>query len=101
MGSWEIPELFHFLQEKGEVEVEEMFRVFNMGIGMVAAVDPKGLAEILGILRKGKQRAAILGSVQKGSAGVAYDLGTDVVDAADAGNAGDAADTGEEPGPAA
>src|SRR5262249_45626078 len=43
VGSWEIPELFHFLQEKGEVEVEEMFRVFNMGIGMVAVVDPAGL----------------------------------------------------------
>jgi phosphoribosylformylglycinamidine cyclo-ligase len=84
VGSWEIPELFHYLQEKGEVEVEEMFRVFNMGIGMVAAVDPKGLAEILGILRQGKQRASILGTIQKGSAGVAYDLATDAVDASDA-----------------
>ncbi len=80
VGSWEIPELFHFLEEKGEVEVEEMFRVFNMGIGMVAAVDPKGLAEILGLFRKGKQRASIVGTVQKGSAGVAYDLGTEVVE---------------------
>jgi phosphoribosylformylglycinamidine cyclo-ligase len=84
LGSWEIPELFHFLQEKGEVEIEEMFRVFNMGIGMVAAVDPKGLAEVLGILRKGGQRAAIVGSIRKGGHGVAYDLGTDVVEEAEA-----------------
>ncbi|HEV7517449.1 MAG TPA: phosphoribosylformylglycinamidine cyclo-ligase, partial [Thermoanaerobaculia bacterium] len=84
VGSWEIPELFHFLQEKGEVEVEEMFRVFNMGIGMVAAIDPKGLAEVLGVLRQGRQRASILGTVQKGSEGVVYDLETDVVDAAHA-----------------
>jgi phosphoribosylformylglycinamidine cyclo-ligase len=77
VGSWEIPELFHFLQEKGEVEVEEMFRVFNMGIGMVAAIAPAGLAEVLGLLRKGKQRASILGTVKKGGGGVAYDLGTD------------------------
>jgi phosphoribosylformylglycinamidine cyclo-ligase len=94
VGSWEIPELFHFLQEKGEVEVEEMFRVFNMGIGMVAAVDPKGLAEILGVLRKGKQRASILGTVQKGTEGVVYDLGTDAVEA----DAVHAADSDGDPG---
>jgi phosphoribosylformylglycinamidine cyclo-ligase len=89
VGSWEIPELFHFLQEKGEVEVEEMFRVFNMGIGMVAAVAPAGLAAILGILRKGKERAAILGTVQKGGEGVVYDLGTDAVEAEnDSGDSG-------------
>jgi phosphoribosylformylglycinamidine cyclo-ligase len=77
VGSWEIPELFHFLQEQGEVELDEMFRVFNMGIGMVVAVAPAGLAEVLGILRKGKQRASLLGTVQKGGKGVVYDLGID------------------------
>jgi len=80
VGSWEIPELFHFLQEKGEVEVEEMFRVFNMGIGMVAVVDPAGLAEVLKILRQGKERGSILGTVHKGGGGVVYDLGMNAVE---------------------
>ena len=94
VGSWEIPELFHFLQEKGEVEVEEMFRVFNMGIGMVAVVDPASLAEILKLLRQGKQKASLLGTVQKGGEGVVYDLGVDAVEG-EAGDTGDIGGTGE------
>jgi phosphoribosylformylglycinamidine cyclo-ligase len=74
LGTWTVPELFHFLQEKGEVETEEMFRVFNMGIGMVLVVDPAGLSEVLGLLRSTGQRSSILGTVQKGGSGVVYDL---------------------------
>lgn len=37
-GTWEIPPIFGLLQEKGRVESDEMYRVFNMGIGMVLAV---------------------------------------------------------------
>jgi len=36
--SWPIPAIFKFLAEKGPVEEEEMFRVFNMGIGYVLVV---------------------------------------------------------------
>ena len=74
MGSWPIPELFHFLQETGEVEDEEMLRVFNMGVGMILVVDPAGLAEILSLLRSVGQKSWLLGTVQPGGAGVAYDL---------------------------
>jgi phosphoribosylformylglycinamidine cyclo-ligase len=75
VGSWPIPELFHFLQETGEVEAEEMFRVFNMGIGMILAVDPAGLGELLGLLRSVGQKSWIIGTLQKGGGGVIYDLG--------------------------
>src|SRR6185503_17516109 len=77
-GSWPVPDLFHFLQEKGEVETEEMFRVFNMGIGMILAVAPAGLAEVLGLLRSVGQRSFVIGTLQPGGSGVAYDLGVDV-----------------------
>ncbi|HLD34556.1 MAG TPA: AIR synthase-related protein, partial [Patescibacteria group bacterium] len=36
--SWDKPPIFDFLQEKGPVEEDEMFRVFNMGIGFVLVV---------------------------------------------------------------
>ena len=36
-ASWTIPPLFRLLQESGKVEEAEMFRVFNMGVGMIAA----------------------------------------------------------------
>jgi phosphoribosylformylglycinamidine cyclo-ligase len=75
VGTWDVPAIFHYLQEHGEVETEEMFRVFNMGIGMVLAVDPAGLREVLAELRRGGQRAAVIGTVQAGGAGVVYDLG--------------------------
>jgi phosphoribosylformylglycinamidine cyclo-ligase len=75
VGSWPVPELFHFLQETGDVELEEMLRVFNMGIGMILAVDPAGLAEVLGLLRSVGQKSWLLGTIQKGGAGVVYDLG--------------------------
>ncbi|MFP5287909.1 MAG: phosphoribosylformylglycinamidine cyclo-ligase, partial [Thermoanaerobaculia bacterium] len=75
VGSWPVPELFHFLQENGEVDAEEMFRVFNMGIGMVLAVEPSGLAEVLSLLRSTGQRSFLIGTVQEGGSGVVYDLG--------------------------
>jgi phosphoribosylformylglycinamidine cyclo-ligase len=74
MGSWPVPELFHFLQETGEVDAEEMLRVFNMGVGMILVVDPKGLAEVLGLLRSVGQKSWIIGSLQPGGSGVVYDL---------------------------
>ncbi len=92
-GSWEVPEIFHFLQEQGDVETEEMFRVFNMGIGMVLVVDPAGLREVLAELRRAGQRAWTIGTVQAGAGGVVYDLGPIApADPADpAGPAGDSA----------
>jgi phosphoribosylformylglycinamidine cyclo-ligase/phosphoribosylamine--glycine ligase/phosphoribosylformylglycinamidine cyclo-ligase len=41
LGSWTVPPLFRFIQQRGQVGVEEMHRVFNMGLGMVAIVAPQ------------------------------------------------------------
>ncbi|HVF58384.1 MAG TPA: phosphoribosylformylglycinamidine cyclo-ligase [Thermoanaerobaculia bacterium] len=72
LGSWEVPEIFHFLQERGGIGSGEMFRVFNMGVGMVAFVAPEGLAEVLRRLREAGQRAFPIGTVQEGGSGVVY-----------------------------
>ena len=74
VGSWEIPEIFYFLQEHGRISTEEMFRVFNMGVGMVLVIDPEFAGEVFGILRDAGQRAFPIGTVQKGGEGVVYDL---------------------------
>jgi phosphoribosylformylglycinamidine cyclo-ligase len=73
LGTWEIPPIFSFLQEQGEVADEEMLRVFNMGIGLVAAVDPGALGEVLASLRASGHRGSVIGLVMKGGAGVVYD----------------------------
>lgn len=44
VSSWRIPQIFDFIQKAGNIESEEMFKVFNMGIGLIL-VAPKGDAE--------------------------------------------------------
>ena len=75
VGAWEVPEIFHYLQEQGAVSSEEMFRVFNMGVGMVLLVAPDGLGDVLARLRERGQRSFVVGTVQDGGSGVVYDLG--------------------------
>jgi phosphoribosylformylglycinamidine cyclo-ligase len=74
VGSWPIPDFFTFLQERGEVESDEMLRVFNMGVGMILAVAPAGLADVLALLRSVGQKSWVIGTVQPGGSGVVYDL---------------------------
>jgi phosphoribosylformylglycinamidine cyclo-ligase len=73
IGAWEIPEIFYLLQRHGGIGSEEMFRVFNMGIGLVLVVDPSGVGEVLGLLRERHQAAYPIGTVQAGGSGVVYD----------------------------
>ncbi len=44
-NAWRVPALFEILQDEGNVPGEEMYRVFNMGIGMVVIVSPDAVAE--------------------------------------------------------
>jgi len=83
VGTWEVPELFHLLQEQGEVDTEEMFRVFNMGVGLVLVVDRDAVGEVLASLRDRGQKGWILGSVREGGGGVVYDLGAEGADDGD------------------
>lgn len=72
LGSWEIPELFHVLERHGDVSGEEMFQVFNMGIGYVLIVDPTRLEDVLARLRDAGQRTSVIGAVEDGASGVVY-----------------------------
>ena len=46
VGSWTVPSLWTLIQQTGEIAPEEMYRVFNMGIGMLAIVDKESVAKI-------------------------------------------------------
>lgn len=46
LGSWPLPPLWKLIQNKGSIATDEMYRVFNMGIGMVAIVDPASVADV-------------------------------------------------------
>ncbi|KAH9534887.1 hypothetical protein CY35_17G026300 [Sphagnum magellanicum] len=64
-GSWEVPPIFKWLQEKGAVEDAEMRRTFNMGIGMVLIV-AKDVAESIVSGERGSGKYYVLGHITKG-----------------------------------
>ena len=68
--SWPIPALFGLLQEKGRVPEYEMYRAFNMGIGMIAVVREKDKAAVLRQLGLVRQEAWEIGRVVKGKKAV-------------------------------
>jgi len=69
-GSWQVPAVFHLLQRLGDIEEEEMYRVFNMGIGLVLIVAAHNANVILRLLKHQKETAFIIGEVRQGRRGV-------------------------------
>jgi phosphoribosylformylglycinamidine cyclo-ligase len=61
--SWEKPNIFKVLQNAGNVERDEMYRTFNMGIGMVLAVSENQAEEIIDRLRGLGETAWIIGNI--------------------------------------
>jgi phosphoribosylformylglycinamidine cyclo-ligase len=66
-GSWPVPRIFEEIQRAGAVAAQEMYRVFNMGIGMVAAVPPSQAPRAIEVLREAGHRAAAVGALEEGS----------------------------------
>jgi phosphoribosylformylglycinamidine cyclo-ligase len=70
-GSWDPGPLFRLLQRAGDVERDEMYRVFNMGVGMVAVVARDRVDGVLDSLRSAGEAPWVLGEVEEGN-GVRY-----------------------------
>ncbi|TFG81538.1 MAG: phosphoribosylformylglycinamidine cyclo-ligase, partial [Erysipelotrichales bacterium] len=62
-GSWEIPEIFAYLQTLGKIPEREMYNVFNMGIGMILIVNQGDTETTLRILREHGEVATVIGEV--------------------------------------
>ena len=71
-GSWEVPAIFRWLQETGEVETSEMQRVFNMGIGMAMIVSDYYAASVAEQLNKSGVDCSRIGRIEEGSGKVRY-----------------------------
>jgi len=52
--SWDIPPIFKLIQKKGNIDETEMYRVFNMGVGMTIVCSPQQVAKIVSILPQAK-----------------------------------------------
>ncbi len=69
-AAWRVPPLFQFLQKAGGVDREEMYRVFNMGIGMVVMVRAADTAVTLRTLRAAGEKPVVIGRIERGGDGV-------------------------------
>jgi phosphoribosylformylglycinamidine cyclo-ligase len=63
-GSWTIPPLFTWLQGAGQVPDSEMFRAFNMGVGLVLVCGPGDAPDMLEELRAGGEAPWVIGEVR-------------------------------------
>jgi phosphoribosylformylglycinamidine cyclo-ligase len=69
-GSWKVPHVFAYMQEKGRVDIDEMYRVFNMGIGYTVILRQKNVTAAMNILKKLRQKPVIIGEITKGTKSV-------------------------------
>ena len=60
---WQIPPIFKLIKEIGKISDEEMRKVFNLGIGLVAIVSKNKMNDCLGIAKSLKEKAIVIGEV--------------------------------------
>ena len=73
LAGWQVPPLFTHLQQLGSVTQDEMFRTFNMGIGMIAVIPAEEVKKAKAVLNRANERHYIIGRiVTRGSRKVLY-----------------------------
>lgn len=68
--SWDVPPVFNLLQREGDVEEAEMYRVFNMGVGIVLVIAPDSVSAALESLKASDESAFLLGDIVSADKGV-------------------------------
>ena len=63
VGSWQLPGIFQLVQRLGNVDRDEMFGTFNMGIGFVLVVAARDADHVLASLTRRRERAVIIGEI--------------------------------------
>jgi phosphoribosylformylglycinamidine cyclo-ligase len=65
-GSWQLPQVFKWLQDNGNVDINEMYRTFNCGVGMVLIVAAEEANDIITGLNQSGNTAWQLGTIEEG-----------------------------------
>ncbi|WP_432627342.1 phosphoribosylformylglycinamidine cyclo-ligase [Brotaphodocola sp.] len=68
--SYPVPPIFGMLAKKGDVAEEMMYNTFNMGIGMIVAVDPADVDKAMAAIRETGDTPYVIGSIEDGEKGV-------------------------------
>ena len=66
-GAWSVPAIFRLIRRAGNVSDEEMYRTFNMGIGMVVVVAPGDLHDVEHSLERRGETSHVIGQVERGT----------------------------------
>ena len=69
VGRWELPAIFGFLQQGGNIAPEEMARTFNCGVGMAVIVSPDAVADVTCSVEAAGERVFEIGRIEQGSRG--------------------------------
>ncbi|MDD4870728.1 MAG: phosphoribosylformylglycinamidine cyclo-ligase [Kiritimatiellae bacterium] len=65
-STWKVPAVFQFIQKTGKVNRDEMYRVFNMGIGFIIIVHKKDEDKTMSILGRTEYTPVVIGYIEKG-----------------------------------
>lgn len=65
-GLWDVPKIFGIMQGRAGISDKEMFRTFNMGIGMVLVIDKRDASKAQDILKRFRLKSWVIGEVIKG-----------------------------------
>ena len=68
--SYEVPAIFKLMQKTGNIEEEMMYSTFNMGLGMIIAVDPADVDKAMEAIKAAGDTAYIVGNIKAGEKGV-------------------------------
>jgi phosphoribosylformylglycinamidine cyclo-ligase len=67
-----VPPIFGFVQHKGGIGEEEMYRTFNMGLGMILVVSRDKVTKLLAKAKRLGERPFLIGEITRGPRKVAY-----------------------------
>ena len=68
--SYEVPAIFKMMAAKGDIEEQMMYNTFNMGIGMIVAVDPADVEKTMEAVKAAGDTPYVIGSIEEGEKGV-------------------------------
>ena len=68
--SYEVPAIFKMLAKEGNIEEQMMYNTYNMGIGMMIAVNPEDVDKTLELLKEAGETAYVVGEIKAGEKGV-------------------------------
>ena len=68
--SYEVPAIFKLMQKTGDIEEQMMYNTYNMGIGMVVAVDPADVEKTMAAMKEAGDTPYIIGRIEAGEKGV-------------------------------